>query len=161
MSINATIDGTAYNGIETISVGGKTISLSAASADDVFSFATEKHIQTWTPEEDFNGTDNTKTFPFGTNGTPDLWIITSEAENPTAQTFETGFAIRLAPDSGITYLNAISYRLLATNGYGTSTLTTITEDLEQKNITIKLPAYGTFGLLWKTGRTYRIISVVL
>ena len=160
MSINATIDGTAYNGIETISVGGKTISLSTTSADDVFSFATEKHIQTWTPEEDFNGTNNTKTFPFGTNGTPDLWIITSEAENATAQTFETGCVIRLASDSGINYIRMNSYRLLAANGYGNNKFT-ITEDLEQKNITIKLPSYSDTGLFWKTGRTYRIISVVL
>ena len=160
MSINATIDGTAYNGIETISVGGKTISLSAIFADDVFSFATEKHIQTWTPEEDFNGTDNTKTFPFGTNGTPDLWIITSEAENKTVMTFETGFASRTNSHSGIYYIIASVYTMAAAKAYGNSAFT-ITEDLEQKNITIKLPAYGNFGLLWKAGRTYRIISVVL
>ena len=160
MSINATIDGTAYNGIETISVGGKTISLSAASADDVFSFATEKHIQTWTPEEDFNGTNNTKTFPFGTNGTPDLWIITSEAENTTTLTFEAGLAIRVVSFSGVIYSAASVYIMVSTNAYGSSDLT-ITEDLEQKNITIKLPVYGSVGLLWKAGRTYRIISVVL
>ena len=160
MSINATIDGTAYNGIETISVGGKTISLSAASADDVFSFATEKHIQTWTPEEDFNGTNNTKTFPFGTNGTPDLWIITSEAENATALTFETGLAIRTVSYSGVAYSTATAYTMAAANGYGDSGLT-VTEDLEQKNITIKLPKYSNTGLVWKAGRTYRIISVVL
>lgn len=160
MSINATIDGTAYNGIETISVGGKTISLSAASADDVFSFATEKHIQTWTPEEDFNGTNNTKTFPFGTNGTPDLWIITSEAENATTLTFETGFAVRAVSYSGVGYSTKALYTMAATNGYGDSGLT-VTEDLEQKNITIKLPKYSDTGVVWKAGRTYRIISVVL
>lgn len=160
MSINATIDGTAYNGIETISVGGKTISLSAASADDVFSFATEKHIQTWTPEEDFNGTNNTKTFPFGTNGTPDLWIITSEAENATALTFETGLAIRTVSYSGVAYSTATAYTMAAANGYGGGGFT-VTEDLEQKNITIKLPKYSNTGLVWKAGRTYRIISVVL
>ena len=160
MSINATIDGTAYNGIETISVGGKTISLSAASADDVFSFATEKHIQTWTPEEDFNGTNNTKTFPFGTNGTPDLWIITSEAENATALTFETGFAVRNVTYSGIRYDTVAAYTMASTNAYNSFGLT-VTEDLEQKNITIKLPIYSNTGLLWKAGRTYRIISVVL
>lgn len=160
MSINATIDGTAYNGIETISVGGKTISLSAASADDVFSFATEKHIQTWTPEEDFNGTNNTKTFPFGTNGTPDLWIITSEAENATGVTFEAGCAIRVVSYSGVNYIIATAYTMASTNAYGSSGFT-ITEDLEQKNITIQLPNYGSTGLFWKAGRTYRIISVVL
>ena len=160
MSINATIDGTAYNGIETISVGGKTISLSAASADDVFSFATEKHIQTWTPEEDFNGTNNTKTFPFGTNGTPDLWIITSEAENATTKTFETGFAVRNVTYSGIRYDTVAAYTMASTNAYSSSGLT-VTEDLEQKNITIKLPKYSNTGLVWKAGRTYRIISVVL
>ncbi len=160
MSINATIDGTAYNGIETISVGGKTISLSAIFADDVFSFATEKHIQTWTPEEDFNGTNNTKTFPFGTNGTPDLWIITSEAENATTLTFETGFAIRTVSYSGVNYITKAVYTMAATNGYGNNSFT-ITEDLEQKNITIQLPIYSNTGLLWKAGRTYRIISVVL
>ena len=160
MSINATIDGTAYNGIETISVGGKTISLSAASADDVFSFATEKHIQTWTPEEDFNGTNNTKTFPFGTNGTPDLWIITSEAENATALTFETGLVIRTVSHSGAGYSTTTAYTMTTTNVYGHSGLT-VTEDLEQKNITIKFPKYGDTGLVWKAGRTYRIISVVL
>lgn len=160
MSINATIDGTAYNGIETISVGGKTISLSAISADDVFSFATEKHIQTWTPEEDFNGTNNTKTFPFGTNGTPDLWIITSEAENATALTFETGCAIRKNTHEGIKYYILTLYTMVSTKAYGNITFT-ITEDLEQKNITIKLPTYGSTGLVWKAGRTYRIISVVL
>ena len=160
MSINATIDGTAYNGIETISVGGKTISLSAASADDVFSFATEKHIQTWTPEEDLNGTNNEKTFPFGTNGTPDLWIITSEAENVTTLTFETGCAIRVVSYSGINYHSTTAYTMSATNAYGGGGLT-ITEDLEQKNITIKLPRYSDTGLVWKAGRTYRIISVVL
>ena len=160
MSINATIDGTAYNGIETISVGGKTISLSAASADDVFSFATEKHIQTWTLEEDFNGTNNTKTFPFGTNGTPDLWIITSEAENATTLTFETGLAIRVVSHSGIDYHSTTSYTMASTNAHGNIGLT-VTEDLEQKNITIKLPNYGSTGLFWKAGRTYRIISVVL
>ena len=160
MSINATIDGTAYNGIETISVGGKTISLSAASADDVFSFATEKHIQTWTPEEDFNGTNNTKTFPFGTNGTPDLWIITSEAENATTKTFETGFAVRTVSYSGTRYYTISSYTMADTNAYNGSGLT-VTEDLEQKNITIKLPKYSDTGLVWKAGRTYRIISVVL
>ena len=160
MSINATIDGTAYNGIETISVGGKTISLSAASADDVFSFATEKHIQTWTPEEDFNGTNNAKTFPFGTNGTPDLWIITSEAESATTLTFEAGCAIRRNEYNGINYASVVSYTMAATNAYGGSDFT-ITEDLEQKNITIKLPVYSSTGLFWKAGRTYRIISVVL
>ena len=160
MSINATIDGTAYNGIETISVGGKTISLSAASADDVFSFATEKHIQTWTPEEDINGTNNTKTFPFGTNGTPDLWIITSEAENATTLTFETGLAIRNNSYSGIKYYSISVYTMASTNAYNGNGFT-ITEDLEQKNITIKLPVYGSTGLVWKAGRTYRIISVVL
>ena len=160
MSINATIDGTAYNGIETISVGGKTISLSAASADDVFSFAAEKHIQTWTPEEDFNGTNNTKTFPFGTNGTPDLWIITSEAENATALTFEAGCAIRVVQHSGVSYNTIAAYTMVAINNYGNSGFD-ITEDLEQKNITIKLPKYSTTGLFWKAGRTYRIISVVL
>ena len=160
MSINATIDGTAYNGIETISVGGKTISLSAISADDVFSFATEKHIQTWTPEEDLNGTDNTKTFPFGTNGTPDLWIIISEAENKTAFTFEGGCAIRTHSYSGINYIIATFYTMTSENAYGTSGFT-ITENLEQKNITIQLPVYSSTGLLWKAGRTYRIISVVL
>lgn len=160
MSINATIDGTAYNGIETISVGGKTISLSAISADDVFSFATEKHIQTWTPEEDFNGTNNTKTFPFGTNGTPDLWIITSEAENATTLTFETGCAIRTYSYNGIKYHSTAVYTMGSTNAYN-GTGFTITEDLEQKNITIKLPQQGTTGLYWKAGRTYRIISVVL
>ena len=160
MSINATIDGTAYNGIETISVGGKTISLSAVSADDVFSFATEKHIQTWTPEEDFNGTNNTKTFPFGTNGTPDLWIITSEAENATTLTFETGFAVRTVTYNGIRYDTVVSYTMVDTNAYGSGGLT-VTEDLEQKNITIKLPIYSNTGLVWKAGRTYRIISVVL
>lgn len=160
MSINATIDGTAYNGIETISVGGKTISLSAASADDVFSFATEKHIQTWTPEEDFNGTNNTKTFPFGTNGTPDLWIITSEAENKTNYTFEAGCAVRRVTYSGINYTSVVSYTMVDTNAYGSGGLI-ITEDLEQKNITIKLPRYSDNGLVWKAGRTYRIISVVL
>ena len=160
MSINATIDGTAYNGIETISVGGKTISLSTTSADDVFSFATEKHIQTWTPEEDFNGTNNTKTFPFGTNGTPDLWIITSEAENATTLTFEAGCAIRRNTYNGINYYSISVYTMASVNAYNTSYLT-ITEDLEQKNITIQLPKYGTTGLLWKAGRTYRIISVVL
>ena len=46
------------------------------------------------------------------------------------------------------------------NAYGNVGFT-ITEDLEQKNITIKLPTYGTTGLFWKAGRTYRIISVVL
>ena len=160
MSINATIDGTAYNGIETISVGGKTISLSAASADDVFSFATEKHIQTWTPEEDINGTNNTKTFPFGTNGTPDLWIITSEAENATTLTFETGLAIRNNSYSGIKYYSISVYTMASTNAYNGNGFT-ITEDLEQKNITIKLPDYASTGLFWKAGRTYRIISVVL
>ena len=160
MSINATIDGTAYNGIETISVGGKTISLSAASADDVFSFATEKHIQTWTPEEDFNGTNNTKTFPFGTNGTPDLWIITSEAENATTLTFETGFAVRVVSYQGTSYYTTSSYTMASTNAYNSYGLT-VTEDLEQKNITIKLPIYSDTGLVWKAGRTYRIISVVL
>lgn len=160
MSINATIDGTAYNGIETISVGGKTISLSAIFADDVFSFATEKHIQTWTPEEDFNGTNNTKTFPFGTNGTPDLWIITSEAENATALTFETGCAIRTDGYKGVIYYSTTVYTMASTNAPNSSGFT-ITEDLEQKNITIKLPAYGNTGLVWKAGRTYRIISVVL
>ena len=160
MSINATIDGTAYNGIETISVGGKTISLSAASADDVFSFATEKHIQTWTPEEDFNGTNNTKTFPFGTNGTPDLWIIASETENKTTRTFESGCAIRRNTYKGIDYTSTVSYTMADTNAYGVGGLT-ITEDLEQKNITIKLPRYSDTGLVWKAGRTYRIISVVL
>lgn len=160
MSINATIDGTAYNGIETISVGGKTISLSAIFADDVFSFATEKHIQTWTPEEDFNGTNNTKTFPFGTNGTPDLWIITSEAENATTLTFESGLAIRINDHNGVSYRTAIAYTMVSTNAYGGGGFT-ITEDLEQKNITIKLPNYSTTGIVWKAGRTYRIISVVL
>lgn len=160
MSINATIDGTAYNGIETISVGGKTISLSAISADDVFSFATEKHIQTWTPEEDFNGTNNTKTFPFGTNGTPDLWIITSEAENPTALTFESGCSIRVNSYNGITYYNLSVYTMASANAYNSFGFT-ITEDLEQKNITIQLPKYSSTGLFWKAGRTYRIISVVL
>ena len=160
MSINATIDGTAYNGIETISVGGKTISLSAIFADDVFSFAAEKHIQTWTPEEDFNGTNNTKTFPFGTNGTPNLWIITSEAENATTLTFEAGCAIRRIAYSGISYSSMAEYTMSSVNAYNSSYLT-ITEDLEQKNITIKLPVYGAVGLLWKAGRTYRIISVVL
>ena len=160
MSINATIDGTAYNGIETISVGGKTISLSAASADDVFSFATEKHIQTWTPEEDFNGTNNTKTFPFGTNGTPDLWIITSEAENATTTTFKTGLAIRVVSYKGIIYYTTSCYTMASTNAYNGSGFT-ITEDLEQKNITIKLQKYSDIGLVWKAGRTYRIISVGL
>lgn len=160
MSINATIDGTAYNGIETISVGGKTISLSAASAYDVFSFATEKHIQTWTPEEDFNGTNNTKTFPFGTNGTPDLWIITSEAENATALTFETGFAVRTVSYSGTSYYTTSCFTMASTNAYNSNGFT-VTEDLEQKNITIKLPKYSDIGLVWKAGRTYRIISVVL
>lgn len=160
MSINATIDGTAYNGIETISVGGKTISLSAVSADDVFNFATEKHIQTWTPEEDFDGTNNTKTFPFGTNGTPNLWIITSEAENATGKTFETGFAVRRDSSSGISYTTLSEYTRNTAKDYGNSGLN-LTEDLEQKNITIKLPVYGSIGLLWKAGRTYRIISVVL
>ena len=160
MSINATIDGTAYNGIETISVGGKTISLSAASADDVFSFATEKHIQTWTPEEDFNGTNNTKTFPFGTNGTPDLWIITSEAENATATTLVSGFANRYVNYNGVGYGSVSIYTMASENAYGSGSFT-ITEDLEQKNITIQLPKYATTGLLWKAGRTYRIISVVL
>ena len=160
MSINATIDGTAYNGIETISVGGKTISLSAASADDVFSFATEKHIQTWTPGEDFNGTNNTKTFPFGTNGTPDLWIITSEAENKTTYTFEAGCAIRRNSYNGIDYTSGVSYTMASENAYGSGSFT-ITEDLEQKNITIKLPRYSDNGLVWKAGRTYRNISVVL
>lgn len=160
MSINATIDGTAYNGIETISVGGKTISLSATSADDVFSFATEKHIQTWTPEEDFNGTNNAKTFPFGTNGTPNLWIITSEAENATTLTFETGFAIRRVSYRGISYNSTAEYTMASTNAYNNSGMT-ITEDLEQKNITIQLPIYSNTGLVWKAGRTYRIISVVL
>lgn len=160
MSINATIDGTAYNGIETISVGGKTISLSAISTDDVFSFATEKHIQTWTPEEDFNGTDNTKTFPFGTNGTPDLWIITSEAENATAQTFETGCAVRNDSYSDVRYSTLAVYTMTSTNAYNSNGFTA-TEDLEQKNITIKLPVYANTGLVWKAGRTYRIISVVL
>lgn len=160
MSINATIDGTAYNGIETISVGGKTISLSAIFADDVFSFATEKHIQTWTPEEDFNGTNNTKTFPFGTNGTPDLWIITSEAENATTLTFETGCSIRVYGYQGVTYFSIAVYTMASTNAYSNSVLT-IAEDLEQKNITITLPKYSSTGLVWKAGRTYRIISVVL
>lgn len=160
MSINATIDGTAYNGIETISVGGKTISLSAIFDDDVFSFATEKHIQTWTPEEDFNGTNNEKTFPFGTNGTPNLWIITSEAENATTYTFETGFAIRRVSYSGISYSSAAEYTMASTNAYNNYGMT-ITEDLEQKNITVKLPPYSDTGLVWKAGRTYRIISVVL
>lgn len=160
MSINATIDGTAYNGIETISVGGKTISLSAIFDDDVFSFATEKHIQTWTPEEDFNGTNNEKTFPFGTNGTPNLWIITSEAENATTVTFETGFAIRRVSYNGISYSSTAEYTLVSTNAYNNSGMT-ITEDLEQKNITIQLPIYSNTGLVWKAGRTYRIISVVL
>lgn len=160
MSINATIDGTAYNGIETISVGGKTISLSATSADDVFSFATEKHIQTWTPEEDFNGTNNTKTFPFGTNGTPDLWIITSEAENTTTLTFEAGLAIRIVSYAGVSYSTTTAFTMASTNAYGTNDIT-ITEDLEQKNITIKLPIYSNTGIVWKAGRTYRIISVVL
>lgn len=160
MSINATIDGTAYNGIETISVGGKTISLSATFADDVFSFATEKHIQTWTPEEDFNGTNNTKTFPFGTNGTPDLWIITSESESATAKTFEIGCAARSVAYNGIRYDSFARYTMAGGNGYNSSGLT-ITEDLEQKNITIKLPRYSDTGLVWKAGRTYRIISVVL
>lgn len=160
MSINATIDGTAYNGIETISVGGKTISLSATSADDVFSFATEKHIQTWTPEEDFNGTNNTKTFPFGTNGTPDLWIITSEAENATARTLEIGYATRAIAYNGVRYDSSVRYTAADGNVYNNGSLT-ITEDLEQKNITIKLPRYSDTGLLWKAGRTYRIISVVL
>ena len=160
MSMNATIEGTAYNGIETISVGGKTISLSAASADDVFSFATEKHIQTWTPEEDFNGTNNTKTFPFGTNGTPDLWIITSEAENATNLTFETGFAVRRNSSSGISYTTLSEYTKSTAESHGNGGLN-LTEDLEQKNITIKLPRYSDNGLVWKAGRTYRIISVVL
>lgn len=160
MSINATIDGTAYNGIETISVGGKTISLSATFADDVFSFATEKHIQTWTPEEDFNGTNNTKTFPFGTNGTPDLWIITSEAENATALTFKAGAAIRYVNYNGVGYGSVAVYTMAGGNVYNNNSFT-ITEDLEQKNITIKLPKYSDTGLLWKAGRTYRIISVVL
>ena len=160
MSINATIDGTVYNGIETISVGGKTISLSAIFADDVFSFATEKHIQTWTPEEDFNGTNNTKTFPFGTNGTPYLWIITSEAENATALTFETGFAVRRVSSSGISYTTLSEYTKSMPSDYGNSGLN-LTEDLEQKSITIKLPIFGAVGLLWKAGRTYSIISVVL
>lgn len=160
MSINATIDGTAYNGIETISVGGKTISLSAVSADDVFNFATEKHIQTWTPEEDFDGTNNTKTFPFGTNGTPDLWIITSEAENATVKTFVLGCATRKVNNNEISYVNFIIYTMMAADYYGNNAFT-MTEDLEQKNITIQLPAYGAFSLLWKAGRTYRIISVVL
>lgn len=160
MSINATIDGTAYNGIETISVGGKTISLSATSSDDVFSFATEKHIQTWTPEEDFNGTNNTKTFPFGTNGTPDLWIITSEAENATVTTLEAGCAIRRNTYSGINYYSISVYTMASTNAFNGFGFT-ITEDLEQKNITIKLPNNGSTGLVWKAGRTYRIISVVL
>ena len=160
MSINATIDGTAYNGIETISVGGKTISLSATSADDVFSFATEKHIQTWTPEEDINGTNNTKTFPFGTNGTPYLWIITSEAENTTKYTFEAGCAIRRNSYSGISYNSTVEHTMASENAYGAGVFT-ITEDLEQKNITIQLPKYATTGLFWKAGRTYRIISVVL
>ena len=160
MSINATIDGTAYNGIETISVGGKTISLSAASADDVFSFATEKHIQAWTPEEDFNGTNNTKTFPFGTNGTPDLWIITSEAENATARTFEIGCATRAIAYNGVRYDSFARYTASGGNVYNSGGIT-ITEDLEQKNITIKLPRYSDTGLVWKAGRTYRIISVVL
>ena len=160
MSINATIDGTAYNGIETISVGGKTISLSAIFADDVFSFATEKHIQTWTPEEDFNGTNNAKAFPFGTNGTPDLWIITSEAENVTTLTFEAGCAIRTVSYLGVSYSTTTLYTMASTNAYGGGGLT-ITEDLEQKTITIKLPRYSDTGLVWKTGRTYRIISVVL
>ena len=160
MSINATIDGTAYNGIETISVGGKTISLSATSADDVFSFATEKHIQTWTPEEDFNGTNNEKTFPFGTNGTPDLWIITSEAENVTTLTFEAGCASRVASYNGVRYYNFALYTMSSVNAYNSNGFT-MTEDLEQKNITIKLPDYATTGLFWKAGRTYRIISVVL
>lgn len=160
MSINATIDGTAYNGIETISVGGKTISLSAIFADDVFSFATEKHIQTWTPEEDFNGTNNTKTFPFGTNGTPDLWIITSEAENATTLTFETGFAVRKNTHGGINYYSVAVYTRTSVNTPINGNFT-ITEDLEQKNITIQLPIYSSTGLVWKAGRTYRIISVVL
>ena len=160
MSINATIDGTAYNGIETISVGGKTISLSAISADDVFSFATEKHIQTWTPEEDFNGTNNTKTFPFGTNGTPDLWIITSEAENATATTLVTALANRYVNYNGVGYGSVSIYTMAGGNAYNNNGFT-ITEDLEQKNITIQLPKYATTGLLWKAGRTYRIISVVL
>lgn len=160
MSINATIDGTAYNGIETISVGGKTISLSAISADDVFSFATEKHIQTWTPEEDFNGTNNTKTFPFGTNGTPDLWIITSEAENATAITLVAGAAFRYINFSGIGYGSVSVYTMAGGNAYNNNGFT-ITEDLEQKNITIKLPIYSNTGIVWKAGRTYRIISVVL
>ena len=160
MSINATIDGTAYNGIETISVGGKTISLSAISADDVFSFATEKHIQTWTPEEDFNGTNNTKTFPFGTNGTPHLWIITSEAENETALTFEALHAIRYVNFNGLVYGSMALYTMTSVNAHNYTSLT-ITEDLEQKNITIKLPVYSDTGLFWKAGRTYRIISVVL
>ena len=160
MSINATIDGTAYNGIETISVGGKTISLSAIFADDVFSFATEKHIQTWTPEEDFNGTNNTKTFPFGTNGTPDLWIITSESENATTLTFVAGLAIRYVNYNGVGYGSSSLYTMASTNAHGGGNFT-ITEDLEQKTITIKLPRYSDTGLVWKTGRTYRIISVVL
>lgn len=160
MSINATIDGTAYNGIETISVGGKTISLSAIFADDVFSFATEKHIQTWTPGEDFNGTNNTKTFPFGTNGTPDLWIITSEAENATARTFEIGCAARAIAYNGVRYDTFARYTMADGNVYNSGGIT-ITEDLEQKNITIKLPKYSDTGLVWKAGRTYRIISVVL
>ena len=160
MSINATIDGTAYNGIETISVGGKTISLSATFADDVFSFATEKHIQTWTPEEDINGTNNAKTFPFGTNGTPNLWIITSEAENATARTFEIGWIARAVAYNGVRYDSLTRYTLAGGNVYNNGGFT-ITEDLEQKNITIKLPRYSDTGLLWKAGRTYRIISVVL
>ena len=160
MSINATIDGTAYNGIETISVGGKTISLSATFADDVFSFATEKHIQTWTPEEDINGTNNAKTFPFGTNGTPNLWIITSEAENATAGTFEIGLIARAVAYNGVRYDSLTRYTLAGGNVYNNGGFT-ITEDLEQKNITIKLPRYSDTGLLWKAGRTYRIISVVL
>lgn len=160
MSINATIDGTAYNGIETISVGGKTISLSAISTDDVFSFATEKHIQTWTPEEDFNGTNNAKTFPFGTNGTPNLWIITSEAENATARTFEIGCVFRAVAYNGVRYDSNARYTAADGNVYNSGGFT-ITEDLEQKNITVKLPRYSDTGLVWKAGRTYRIISVVL
>lgn len=160
MSINATIDGTAYNGIETISVGGKTISLSAIFDDDVFSFATEKHIQTWTPEEDFNGTNNEKTFPFGTNGTPNLWIITSEAENATKQTFEIGCAARTDSHFGVRYDSFARYTAAGEDVYNGGGFT-ITEDLEQKNITVKLPPYSDTGLVWKAGRTYRIISVVL
>ena len=50
--------------------------------------------------------------------------------------------------------------MASTNAYNGSGFT-ITEDLEQKNITIKLQKYSDIGLVWKAGRTYRIISVVL